>query len=202
MNAINAKKPITAIGESGSTSRTTAASKPDRAESRRSTEPMPDPKAWAPPHRQAQADHADRSDGEPGHEEHVEDPLVALPHGREHRALGLGSARSLIEVRNPDGRGMRERAGGKHRQAKDAEHARITRMAGARVTKRAIEHEQRRDPEDEDGEVEAVLDRPSGADGRKATDRRIRTNDQAHEDEHEDEEEGASRAASPPHRYC
>ena len=115
----------------------------------------------------------------------------------EGRPFGLGSARSVIEVRNPDVRGVRERTCGEHRQTKDADHAGIACRAGRRVSKCLMEHEHRRDPEDEDGEVEGVLDRPSGADGRKAVDRGIRTDDQAHEDEHEDEEQGASKGGEP-----
>ena len=180
---------------------------PDRADPHR-RRAKADSKGWGPPHRQAQADDADRHDGQPGHEEHVEDPLVALPHGREHRPLGVGSARSVVEVRKPDRGGMRQRAGGKHGQANDADHARKRRHGRSAVAKRAIEHEQRCDPQDESGEVEAVLDRPSRANGRKAADRRIRPDDQAHEDEHEDEEDGASQGGQPApsilltHRQC
>jgi hypothetical protein len=64
-------------------------------------------------------------------------------------------------------------------------------------TKCSVKHEHRRNPEDEDGEVQGVLDRPPGPDGGKAIDRRIRTDDQAHEDEHEDEEQGASNGGEP-----
>ena len=55
-----------------------------------------------------------------------------------------------------------ERSGCQHPERHDAQDAPVERSRGARIAKRAKEAQERSDPEDEHGQVEALLDRPPG----------------------------------------
>ena len=115
LKTITTKKPTTAIGESGSTSRTAAAARP-MTPSVTLALPKPLPKLGAPRIATPRPMTPSGRMTSP-----VTSSMSMIPwmpcHQSKHRLVCRGRARCLVQVPNRDVRDMRERAGCQHPEA-------------------------------------------------------------------------------------